>query len=300
MLLEAGNQMKIGFIGTGVMGKSMAENLMNAGHCLTVYNRHQSKAEALVEAGARLAKTAGACAQNQDVVITMVGYPQDVEGVYLGEGGIIDMATPETILIDMTTTSPSLSQKIYTVAKARGLSALDAPVSGGDIGAKKGTLSIMVGGDQSVFRQMLPIFEAMGSNIIYEGEAGMGQHTKMANQIAIAGAISGVCEALAYGKAEGLDLNRMLESISAGAAGSWQMSNLGPKMVAGDDAPGFFLKHMVKDLGISLEESEKKGVSLPILKEVLAMYRCLEEEGYGDLGTQALFHYFNHRGEPCG
>lgn len=292
--------MKIGFIGTGVMGKSMAENLMNAGHCLTVYNRHQPKAEALVEAGARLAKTAGACVQNQDVVITMVGYPQDVEGVYLGEGGIIDMATPETILIDMTTTSPSLSQKIYTVAKARGLSALDAPVSGGDIGAKKGTLSIMVGGDQSVFRQMLPIFEAMGSNIIYEGEAGMGQHTKMANQIAIAGAISGVCEALAYGKAEGLDLNRMLESISAGAAGSWQMSNLGPKMVAGDDAPGFFLKHMVKDLGISLEESEKKGVSLPILKEVLAMYRCLEEEGYGDLGTQALFHYFNHRGEPCG
>ncbi|MEG2651500.1 MAG: NAD(P)-dependent oxidoreductase, partial [Eubacterium sp.] len=213
---------------------------------------------------------------------------------------IIDMAAPETILIDMTTTSPSLSQKIYAAAKARGLSALDAPVSGGDVGAKKGTLSIMVGGDQSVFSQMLPIFEAMGSNIIYEGDAGMGQHTKMANQIAIAGAISGVCEALAYGKAEGLNLNRMLESISAGAAGSWQMSNLGPKMVAGDDAPGFFLKHMVKDLGISLEESEKKGMSLPILKEVLAMYRCLEEEGYGDLGTQALFHYFSHRGELCG
>ena len=217
---------KIGFIGIGVMGCAMASNLMKKGYELTVYTRTKQKAEVLLEKGAKWCDTAADCAKGQDAVITMVGFPNDVEEVYFGESGIFSAAEEGTYLIDMTTTSPKLSVKIYNAAKERKMHALDAPVSGGDTGAKNGTLSIMVGGDREAFDACHDIFAAMGTNIIYEGPAGCGQHTKMANQIALGGAISGVCEALAYAKAVGLDQQTMLDSISAGAAGSWQMTNM--------------------------------------------------------------------------
>ena len=251
---------KIGFIGIGVMGGPMALNLMRAGYDLTVYSRTKAKCEEVLAAGAQWADSPAACTEGQDAVLTMVGYPKDVEEVYFGERGILSAAKPGMLLIDMTTTSPKLSERIYAAAKERGADALDAPVSGGDTGAKAGTLAIMVGGEEAVFERAKPIFEAMGKNIVYEGPAGSGQHTKMANQIAIAGAVSGVCEAIAYGRAEGLDLDRMLATIGSGAAGSWQMSGNGPKMVSGDFAPGFYIKHFIKDMRIADEEARDKGL----------------------------------------
>lgn len=284
---------KIGFIGIGVMGGPMALNLMRAGYDLTVYSRTKAKCEEVLAAGAQWADSPAACTEGQDAVLTMVGYPKDVEEVYFGERGILSAAKPGMLLIDMTTTSPKLSERIYAAAKQIGADALDAPVSGGDTGAKAGTLAIMVGGEEAVFERAKPIFEAMGKNIVYEGPAGSGQHTKMANQIAIAGAVSGVCEAIAYGRAEGLDLDRMLATIGSGAAGSWQMSGNGPKMVSGDFAPGFYIKHFIKDMRIADEEAQSAGLSLEVLEEVLRMYRALDESGMGDLGTQALIRYYD-------
>ena len=249
----------------------------------------------MLAAGAQWADSPAACTEGQDAVLTMVGYPKDVEEVYFGERGILSAAKPGMLLIDMTTTSPKLSERIYAAAKQIGADALDAPVSGGDTGAKAGTLAIMVGGEEAVFERAKPIFEAMGKNIVYEGPAGSGQHTKMANQIAIAGAVSGVCEAIAYGRAEGLDLDRMLATIGSGAAGSWQMSGNGPKMVSGDFAPGFYIKHFIKDMRIADEEARDKGLSLEMLAEVLRMYRALDECGMGDLGTQALIRYYEEQ-----
>ena len=283
---------KIGFIGIGVMGGPMALNLMRAGYDLTVYSRTKAKCEEVLAAGAQWADSPAACTEGQDAVLTMVGYPKDVEEVYFGERGILSAAKPGMLLIDMTTTSPKLSERIYAAAKQIGADALDAPVSGGDTGAKAGTLAIMVGGEEAVFERAKPVVEAMGKNIVYEGPAGSGQHTKMANQIAIAGAVSGVCEAIAYGRAEGLDLDRMLATIGSGAAGSWQMSGNGPKMVNGDFAPGFYIKHFIKDMAIASEEAKKTGLSLEMLDGVLGMYRALEERGLGDLGTQALIRYY--------
>lgn len=285
--------MRIAFIGTGVMGGAMAKNLMDGGHTLSVYTRTKAKAEALIAAGARWNDTIADCVADAQVVITMVGFPKDVEAVYLGAGGIVESAPEGAVLIDMTTTSPALSKRIYAAAKDAGLSALDAPVSGGDSGAQKGTLSIMAGGDREVFDAMVPVFEAMGSSIIYEGGAGTGQHTKMANQIAIAGAISGVCEAIAYGRKTGLDLNTMLDSIGAGAAGSWQMANLAPKMLAGDYAPGFYIKHIIKDLKIADEEARSRSLELDVLEDALHMYETLADRNLGELGTQALIRYFD-------
>ena len=284
--------MKIGFIGIGVMGQSMVRNLMKKGYDVSVYNRTKAKAEAVVQEGAHWCDSPGACAADKDVVITIVGYPKDVEEVYFGSAGIIENAREGSVLIDMTTTSPKLSKCIYEAAARRGMAALDAPVSGGDVGAEKGTLSIMVGGDEDVFKTCLPVFEAMGTNIIYEGGPGAGQHTKMANQIAIAGAVSGVCEALAYAKAVGLDEQTMLDSISAGAAGSFQMSNTAPRILKNDFAPGFFVKHYIKDMKIAREEAEEASAHLEVLDKVLEMYESLEKEGYGDLGTQALIKYY--------
>ena len=232
--------------------------------------------------------TAADCAAGRDIVITMVGYPQDVEQVYFGENGIIDAARPGAYLIDMTTTDPRLSVRITEAGKARGLHVLDAPVSGGDTGAKNGTLSIMVGGEQADYEACLPVLQAMGTQIVYEGPAGAGQHTKMANQIAITGTIAGVCEALTYAERAGLDPDKLLASISKGAAGSWQMENLMPKMVREDYAPGFFLKHFIKDMKIA----QSQEGSLPILEKVCAMYGDLEAEGMGDLGTQALIRHY--------
>lgn len=286
---------KIGFIGIGVMGGPMALNLMRAGYELTVYSRTRAKCEAVLSAGARWADSPAACAEGQDAVLTMVGFPKDVEQVYFGQSGIFASVRPGMLLIDLTTTSPKLSKRIFEEAKKRGVDVLDAPVSGGDTGAKAGTLAIMVGGEEAAFERARPILEAMGKNVVYEGPAGSGQHTKMANQIAIAGAVSGVCEAIAYGRAEGLDLERMLATISTGAAGSWQMTGNGPKMISGDFAPGFYIKHFIKDMRIAGEEAQDAGLSLAMLDRVLAMYRELDAQGLGDLGTQALIRYYDQK-----
>lgn len=284
---------KIGFIGVGVMGAPMVENLMKNGFEVAVYARRPEAAEKLVAAGAAFCDSIAACAAGRDAVITMVGFPKDVEQVYLGDGGILAHADKGTILIDMTTTSPKLSMRIAAAAEEKGLFALDAPVSGGDVGARAATLSIMVGGDAEAFEKCRQIFEAMGKNIVYQGKAGAGQHTKMANQIALGGAIAGVCEALSYGKKAGLDLSTMLGSISAGAAGSWQMSNMAPRMLAGDFQPGFFIKHYLKDMGIALTEAADFGLTMQVLEDVRGMYAALAEEGMENLGTQALFKYYD-------
>ena len=283
---------KIGFIGTGVMGKSMIRNLKKAGYELYIYNRTKEKAEELIEEGAVWCDTPGECAKNRDVVITIVGYPKDVEEVYFEEDGILENADEGTYLIDMTTTSPKLSVRIYEAGKKRGLHVLDAPVSGGDVGAKKGTLAIMVGGEKIDFEACQDVLAAMGTSIVYEGPAGSGQHVKMANQIAIAGAVSGVCEAIAYTKAMGVDVDTMIETIKGGAAGSWQLSNLGPKMASGDYAPGFYIKHIIKDMKIAEEEAEGKELVLPILQRVCEMYQELEKQGKGGNGTQGLIEYY--------
>lgn len=280
--------MKIGFIGVGVMGGPMVLNLMKKGFDVSIYTRTKEKAHDVIDAGAHWCDTVAEASKNKDVVITIVGYPKDVEEVYFGEGGIIAAANKGTVLIDMTTTSPKLSQKIYSEAVANGLTALDAPVSGGDVGAQKGTLSIMVGGDKDIFDKMLPVFEAMGTNIRYQGAAGNGQHTKMANQIAITGCIASVCEAITYAKHCGLDLMDMFNAISTGAAGSWQMINNGQKIIDGDFAPGFFVKHFIKDLNIAIDESDARGLELEVLHLVLDKYMKLAQLGYENDGTQAL------------
>ena len=283
---------KVGFIGIGVMGKAMAANLMRAGYQVSVYNRTKAKAQELVDQGARWCSSAGECARDQDAVITIVGYPKDVEEVYFSPGAILDSAGAGSYLIDMTTTSPELSRKIYEAARERGMFALDAPVSGGDVGAKNATLSVMVGGDREAFEACRELLGVMGSSVLYEGAAGSGQHTKMANQIALGGAIAGVCEAITYAKAVGLDVQTMLDTISKGAAGSWQMSNMAPRMLAGDFAPGFFVKHYIKDMKIAEEEAQAVDLHLGVLSQVLAMYEELEKQGMGDLGTQALIRYY--------
>lgn len=283
---------KIGFIGTGIMGKSMVRNLMKHGYQVSVYNRTKEKAQELLHEGAVWCDSVGECASGKDVVISIVGFPKDVEEIYFGGNGILDHAVPGTYLIDMTTTSPQLSVRIYEEAKKRGMKALDAPVTGGDSGAKAGTLTILVGGEKEDFDACLPVFEAMGKTIRYEGKAGNGQHTKMCNQIAIAGALSGACEALAYAKAVGLDVDLMMDSIATGAAGSAQLSNVASRILKDDLQPGFFMKHFIKDMTIASEEAEKTGTDLKVLDQVLTMCRELEDRGMGELGTQALISYY--------
>ena len=284
--------MRIGFIGVGVMGNGMVKNLLSHGYEVSAYTRTRAKALEALETGAEWRESAADCVRDADAVITMVGFPPDVEEVYFGEKGILANARPGTLVIDMTTTSPRLAQRIYTEAADRGLSALDAPVSGGDTGARAGTLAIMVGGDREAFERAMPIFEAMGKSIRYMGPAGSGQHTKMANQIAIAGTLAGACEAVAYARAVGLDVDEMLSAISGGAAGSWQLSNNGPKSAHGDFAPGFFIKHFIKDMTLADGEARGRDVPLPVLEKVLAMFRALEAQGHGDEGTQALIRAY--------
>lgn len=283
---------KIGFIGVGIMGKSMVRNLMKAGFEVAIYTRTKSKVEDVIAEGAIWRDTVKECAADRDAVITIVGYPKDVEEVYFGEEGIIANAPKGAYLIDMTTSSPKLASRIHEAAKAAGLSAIDAPVTGGDSGAKAGTLTILAGGDKEAFDACMPVFEAMGKNINYEGKAGNGQHTKMCNQIAIAGAIAGACEALTYAKGVGLDPQTMLDSISTGAAGSAQMSNVIPRIMKDDFNPGFFIKHFIKDMKLADEEAVDASVKLGTLEYVLAMYQKLEADGLGDLGTQALIKYY--------
>ena len=281
----------IGFVGVGIMGKSMVRNLMKAGYELHIYARTKSKVEDVISEGAVYHDTVGDCASNVDVMISIVGYPKDVEEVYFGEKGILNSAKEGTFVIDMTTSSPKLAKKIYDAAKEKGLHAMDAPVTGGDTGAKNGTLSILVGGDKEDYEACHKVFEAMGTNINYEGGPGCGQHTKMANQIMIAGTLSGVCEAMRYAEAQGLDLHTLLDSVATGAAGSKQLDAFGKKIIDGDFAPGFFMKHFIKDMNLAVEEAESKGLDLKILKQVLENYRTLEE-AYGDLGTQTLIKFY--------
>lgn len=277
---------KIGFIGIGVMGKSMVRNLVKAGFPVSVYTRTKCKAEDLLHEGVTWQDTIAQCAKGKNVVITMVGYPKDVEEVYFGPSGILENADSGTYLIDMTTTDPTLSETIAKMAKDKGHHALDAPVSGGDTGAKNGTLSIMVGGEAADFEACQPVFKAMGTNINHTGGPGTGQHTKMANQIALAGVIASVCEAIAYGKKNGLDPENMLKCISSGAAGSWQMSNMAPRILKEDLDPGFFIKHYIKDLNIALSHGEE--LPLQITQQVRDLYCQLDKQGWGELGTQAL------------
>lgn len=284
----------IGFIGIGVMGKSMARNLKKHNFDVYIHSRTKSKAQELISEGFAWCDSVAQCAKGRDAVITMVGYPKDVEQVYFGEGGIIENAKEGAFLIDMTTTSPKLSQKIYAEASQNRAFALDAPVSGGDVGAKNATLAIMVGGDREAFDACKPIFEAMGSSVFYEGKAGSGQHVKMANQIAIAGAVSGVCEAIAYSNAMGVNLDSMLQTIGTGAANSWQLRNVAPKMAANDFAPGFFIKHFIKDMSIAQDEANSARLTLDMLKTVCQMYQKLEQHGKGDNGTQGLIEYYNN------
>ena len=287
---------KVGFIGTGVMGRAMAGHLQAAGYALRIFNRTRAKASELLRGGAVWCDTPAVVAVGCDVVITIVGFPKDVSEVYLGEEGLVAHARPGTVLIDMTTSSPDLAKQIATAAEARGVMALDAPVTGGDKGAREATLTILVGGDAAAFARVRPLLELLGKKIVHLGMAGAGQHAKLANQIAIAGTIQGVCEALAYAQRMGLDTARLLEAIDSGAAGSWQLRNVGPKMLAHDFAPGFFVKHFVKDMTLALEAARQAGLELPALQLALARYAELAASGGAELGTQGIFRTY---GENC-
>ncbi|MEY4495630.1 MAG: hypothetical protein RL744_694 [Pseudomonadota bacterium] len=282
---------KIGFIGLGIMGQSMAGHLLAAGHTLNVFNRSKVKANQLVAKGAKWFDAIGDLAAESDVIITMVGYPSDVEEVYFGAGNILDRAK-NAYLIDMTTSSPSLAKKIANEAEKRGCHSLDAPVSGGDIGARNAKLSIMVGGQQDHFDAVLPILKIMGTNVVLQGPSGAGQHTKMCNQIVIAGTIMGVSEGLGYAKAVGLDPQAVMESIGGGAASGFQLVNVGAKMIAGDFAPGFYVEHFLKDLGIALDEAQKVKLDLPALTLAKKLYEDLVSQGCGRNGTQVLFQKY--------
>ena len=283
----------IGFIGIGVMGKSMANNILKADYKVVVYTRTKAKADELITNGALWCDSVKELAHKADVVISMVGYPQDVEEIYLGKDGVIQNLKPQSMIIDMTTSSPKLAGKIYEEAKKYNIKALDAPVSGGDVGAKNATLAIMVGGDKEVYEKALSLFEVMGKTICYFGKAGSGQYAKMSNQIAIASNMMGVCEAIAYAKKSGLNPDDVLKVISTGAAGSWSLSNLAPRMLQGDFAPGFFIKHFIKDMKIAIDSANEMGLDLPGLKLANSLYEKLAKEGYENNGTQALLKYYD-------
>ncbi|GAA3017394.1 NAD(P)-dependent oxidoreductase [Tetragenococcus solitarius] len=281
--------MKIGFIGTGVMGHAIVENLINAGHELFVYNRTKSKTDDLVANGANWKDTPKEITEASQIVFTMVGYPQDVEQVYYdGTTGIFASDVKGKILVDLTTSTPSLAEKIYQTAKDKGASSLDAPVSGGDLGAKNGTLTIMVGGDQAVYDKAVPLFEKMGKSYVLHGSAGKGQHTKMANQIMIAGTMTGMTEMLAYSQKAGLSLQKVMDTLAGGAAANWSMSNYGPRILKEDYSPGFFVKHFIKDLKIALDEAEKMKLDLPSTHLAAQLYEKLADQGNENDGTQAL------------
>ena len=283
---------KIAFIGTGVMGASIVKHLLQAGHELTVYNRTKEKTDELVALGAKWAATPAEASKGQDIIFTMVGYPKDVEDVFIGEQGIFQTAKEGAIAVDMTTSEPSLAKKLFDIGRERNVHMMDAPVSGGDIGAKNGTLSIMIGGEEEIFNQLLPILQTFGANIVYHGPAGAGQHAKMCNQIVIASGMIGVCESMAYGLKAGLSMEDVLKSITSGAAGSWSLSNLAPRMLQGDLEPGFYIKHMVKDIKIAIDEAERMNLQLPGLSLAKELYAELQARGYGEKGTQALIRHY--------
>ncbi len=287
-MIQLDQNTTIGWIGTGVMGVSMLSLIQQQGYDTIIYNRTPSKAQPLLDAGAKWADSPKAVAAQAGIVFTIVGFPDDVREVYMGENGILHSVAKGSIVVDMTTTEPSLAEEIYTTAKETGVAAIDAPVSGGDIGAKNGALSIMVGGDKNAVDTVMPLFEIMGKNIVYQGGAGNGQHTKMCNQITIAGTMIGVCESLLYGYKAGLDLPTMLKSISGGAAACWTLNNLAPRIVERDFDPGFYVEHFIKDMGIALMEANRMGLALPGLALVKQLYEAVKAQGHGKLGTQAL------------
>lgn len=280
---------KIGWIGTGVMGNAMCGHLLNAGHQLFVFNRTRSKTDNLVAKGAIWCDTPSTVAQQSQVAFSIVGFPPDVESVLMGEQGVLAGANPGTILVDMTTSSPALARKIYDTAKEKSVSALDAPVSGGDLGAREATLAIMVGGERSTYDEVHPLFEIMGKNIAYMGNPGAGQHTKMCNQILIAGTMIGTVESLLYAHRMGMDMDAVIDVIGQGAASSWCINNLGRRIAQNDDNPGFFIKHFVKDMGIALAEAQRVNLSLPGLAMVHQFYIAAKAMGHEDLGTQGLY-----------
>jgi 3-hydroxyisobutyrate dehydrogenase len=287
MQVEPGRT-RVGWIGTGVMGSSMCGHLLAAGFAATVFNRSRAKAERLLAAGARWADSPGAVAEASDVVFTMVGYPADVQSVILGPDGVLAGCRPGGVIVDMTTSRPSLAAEIAEAAARQRVVSLDAPVSGGDVGAREARLSIMVGGDREAFEALAPCFQAMGKTIVHQGPAGAGQHAKMVNQVLIASNMVGVCEALLYAYRAGLDLPTVMQSVATGAAGSWSLTNLGPRIIANQFDPGFFVEHFVKDMGIALEESKRIGLSMPGLALAHQLYLSLMALGHGRDGTHAL------------
>jgi 3-hydroxyisobutyrate dehydrogenase len=283
----------IGFIGTGVMGSSMAANILKGGYPLAVYNRTKSRAQSLLDSGAVWKSSVAELTSSSDIVITIVSYPKDVESVYFGSGGILAHAHTGSYVVDMTTSSPSLAKRIYDTAKEKGIHALDAPVSGGDVGAKNGTLCIMVGGDEEAFEVLSPVFALMGKTVVHQGGAGAGQQCKMCNQICIAANIMGVCEGLTYAKRAGLDREKVLRILESGGAASWQLSAYAPRIFREDYKPGFYVKHFVKDMRIALEEAAADNLKLPALRLAASLYDRLMDAGMEDSGTQALYKLYD-------
>lgn len=283
---------RIAWIGTGVMGASMCAHLLNAGYETAVFNRTRSKAEPLIEKGARWCASPAEAAAGADIIFTIVGYPQDVEQVILGDNGVLSAAQKGSVLVDMTTSTPTMAEEIAEKAGKKGIAALDAPVSGGDVGAKNGSLAIMTGGPKEAFERVLPLFELMGENIAHMGSAGKGQHTKMSNQVLIASTMIGTVESLLYAYKAGMDLKEVIEVIGKGAASSWSINNLGRRIADGNFDPGFFIKHFIKDMGIALEEARRMQLSLPGLALAHQFYVSASALGYEDLGTQGLYKVF--------
>jgi 3-hydroxyisobutyrate dehydrogenase len=285
---------RVGWIGTGVMGRWMCQHLITKGYSATVYNRSRDKAKPLLDAGASWGDTPKAVAERSDVVFAIVGFPPDVREVFLGPQGALAGSRPGCVLVDMTTSEPSLAQEIYQAAKAKGVAAIDAPVSGGDVGAKNATLSIMVGGDAEAVEAIRPLLECMGKTIVHQGSAGAGQHTKMVNQVLIATNMIGVCEALLYAYKAGLDAEIVLRSVGGGAAASWSLNNLGPRIIARNFEPGFFVEHFIKDMKIALDEAEHMNLALPGLALAKQLYEAVRAQGYGRKGTHALMLALEH------
>lgn len=278
----------IGFIGTGVMGSSIVKHLLSGGNTVNVYNRTKSKTDELVRRGAIWWDTPAEVTEESDIIFTMVGFPEDVETIYFEKNGIFESAEAGKIVVDLTTSTPALAEKIYATAKEQTMEALDAPVSGGDLGAQKGTLTTMAGGDDETYKKIKPLFELFSQTVTLHGPAGSGQHTKMANQIMVAGTMTGMVEMLVYAKAAGLDLKKVIETVNGGAAQNWSLGNYAPRILEKDYSPGFFVKHFVKDLKIALDEASRLNLDLPATKKATELYQKLEEMGHDEEGTQSL------------
>ena len=279
---------RVGWVGTGVMGGSMCGHLRQKGYPVVVYTRTKSKADALIEQGATWAATPKAVSEQSDIVFTIVGFPADVRDVYFSGDGLLSAARADQVFVDMTTTEPTIAKEIYEAARTKGADSVDAPVSGGDVGARNATLTIMIGGDQATVQRLMPLFETMGKRVLYQGGPGAGQHTKMCNQIVIAGTMVAMCEALLYGHKAGLSLETTVETIRGGAAGCWGLDNLAPRILKRDFAPGFVVEHFIKDMAIALAEADRMNIALPGLALAHQLYALVRAQGHGRRGTQAL------------